>query len=240
MVRAFAGDSTMTSRRRAPSELTSSVLATVLLVVVGRRLSDDAGSAADGHRWPPLVGHSDRRGARPPRGPPAGGSPTSPRSGASRRCPTIRYAGPSARGPTSTPATPAAASAAPTASQAGWSFGPSANVYIAAAGAPVAQPSDRHHQRSRAPSSAQPVGGTFTAPSVQASAIPRSSGSHGVRTVIPPGSDRSSSPSCPRADISASRASDRQTADTTTLIRAPSPRRTTWPDPASSPSRSAT
>src|SRR3954463_10397469 len=184
----------MTSRRRAPSELTSSVLATVLLVVC-RMMPVQLRVGTGGH---------------PSSGTPAGGSPTSSRSRMSRRCPTIRYAGPSARGPTSTPATPAAASAAPTASQAGSSFGPSANVYIVPPEAPVVQPSDRHHQRNLAPSSVQPVGGTFTAPSVHASAIPRGAAGHGVPPATPPGSERPSSPTCPGADISASNASARQ------------------------------
>src|SRR5439155_24309058 len=59
-------------------------------------------------------------------GTPDGASPTSSRRRASRRWPTMRYAGPSARGPTSAPAIPAAASAAPTAPHAGSSLAPSA------------------------------------------------------------------------------------------------------------------
>src|SRR5204863_9831293 len=96
-------------------------------------------------------------GGQPSGGTPAGGSPTSSRSRTSRRCPTMRYAGPSARGPTSTPTTPAAASAAPTASHAGSSLGPSARVYMPGAATPVAQlPAAMHHHRSRPPSSDQP------------------------------------------------------------------------------------
>src|SRR3954452_14662855 len=153
MVRAFAGDSTMTSRRRAPSELTSSVLATVLLVVC-RMMPVQLRVGTGGH---------------PSSGTPTGGSPTSSRSRDSRRCPTTRYAGPSARGPTSTPATPAAASAAPTPCHAGsappapppppsaapppchagWSLGPSARVYSVDGGPPPPRwPAARHHQRS--------------------------------------------------------------------------------------------